>query len=78
MSNTSLLREKRLGRGLSLQAVGEATGVPRSTLHRMETGQERRPKKEHVRALYLYFDQEIALSDIWDPTFDADVAGVRE
>jgi len=66
---TTLLREKRLDRKLSLRQVAEATGIPRSVLQRIETG-ARITDREHARKLYAYYDYEIDLSDIYDPMFD--------
>lgn len=70
----TLLREKRLERGLSLRVVSHATGIPRSILQRIETG-ERIVRREHARALYAYYDYEISLADIYDPTFDWEEGG---
>lgn len=76
MANTPLtrLREARLERGLSLRTVAEATGISKTVLQRIETG-ARITRREHARALYKYYDYEIDLSEIFDPTFDVEVAG---
>lgn len=68
---TTRLREKRQERGLSLRQVAKATSIPRSVLQRIETGAV--PAREHARALYVYYDYEIDLADIYDPLFDFEV-----
>lgn len=69
----TLLRQKRQARGLSLRQVAYATGIPRSVLQRIETG-ERITQRDHARELYRYYDYEIDLADIYDPMFDVEVA----
>lgn len=73
---TTLIRQKRLDRGLSLRTVADATGIPRSVLQRIETG-TRIAQRDHARALYRYYDYEIGLGDIYDPAFDYEVAGAK-
>ena len=73
---TTLLRQKRLDRGLSLRQVAEATSIPRSVLQRIELG-ARITQRDHARALYAYYDYEIDLAEIYDPMFDVEVAGAH-
>jgi len=72
--NITRIRQARLDRGLSIRVVADATGVPKTTLHRIETG-ARITKRDHARALYKYYDYEVDLADIYDPNFDTQVAG---
>lgn len=70
MSQTyiSLLRKKRLDRELTLRHVAHATGIPRSVLQRIETGKQS-PKQAHARVLFVFYDEEIQMSDIYDPMY---------
>lgn len=66
------LRKKRQDRGLSLRAVAQATGIPKSTLHRIEGGQQI-ADREHARILYRYYGGEIPLALIYDPLFEEEL-----
>lgn len=70
------IRKVRLERGLSMDQVSAATGIHKAILQRVETG-SRIVQKEHARQLYAYYDYEIDLADIYDPTFDTEVAGAE-
>ena len=69
MENTTALRRIRLARGLSLRDVADQTGIPKSILHRIETG-ARITQREHARKLFRFYDCEIGLGQIYDPTFE--------
>lgn len=74
MTNTTRLRQARIDKALSIRQVAEATGIPFSVLQRIETG-GRIASRTHARSLYEFYDYEIDLADIYDPMFDAEVAG---
>ncbi len=56
------LRAERLNRGLSLAALAEQTGVPKSTLARVESGQAE-PVPETKLALADFYGYKV--TDIW-------------
>lgn len=64
------LQQYRLSAGLSAYQVAAATGIPRSTLRRMEAGTAPVLKRQYARALYLYYLGNVSLGDIYDPLFD--------
>lgn len=64
----SLLRKARLDRKLSLRQVADATGISRSVLQRIETG-ERVTKRKHARALFKFYRGTVDMSDIYDPMY---------
>lgn len=71
------LAEIRKKRGLSTYAVAKATGIPRTTLRRMEAGTSPVINRDYVRTLYAFYDYEVDLADIYDPLFDFEVAGAK-
>lgn len=72
----SILKQARLDKKLTLRQVESATGIPRSTIQRIETG-ARAPTRAHARTLYKYYNYQIDLADIYDPTFDVEVSKYR-
>jgi transcriptional regulator with XRE-family HTH domain len=56
------LKAERLNRGLSLDALAEATGVPKSTLARAENGGPQ-PKASNAYALADFYGYKV--TDIW-------------
>lgn len=70
----SRLKEKRQARGLSVRQVAESTGIPKSTIDRIEKG-EQGASIEQGRILYRFYDYELSLGEVHDPMFDFEVAG---
>ena len=71
---TSRLKEQRLHRGLSLRRVSDVTGIPKSTLDRIEKG-EQSTTTVQGRLLYEFYEYQLSLGEIHDPMFDFEVAG---
>lgn len=67
---TTTLEKIRARRGVTVDAICEAVGTHRTNYYRIERG-EQLPRREVARAIYDFFDGEVALEDIYDPRFAA-------
>ena len=54
----------------SVADVARATGINRSTIYRIESG-EVTPSRTNARALFDYYKGRISLADIYDPEYAA-------
>ena len=64
------LRAIRQSLGLSQSQVEQKTGIPGSTLSKLEHGSQR-PSVEQARALFDVYHGHISLAEIHDPMFQA-------
>jgi transcriptional regulator with XRE-family HTH domain len=55
-----LLHSRRIASGMSFRELGKVTGIERSNLHRLETGQIKKPRPAHLNALADVFDIPVA------------------
>ena len=72
--NPTKLQAARASRGLSLRDLEAKTGISRSTLSRIEVG-DQTPSQEHARILFSFYAGEIPLAEIYDPLFERSGAG---
>lgn len=61
------MRTVRKSLGLTLDQVAKDLNIPKTTLYRIEMGDAPTVRKQHVRALFSYFKEEVPLLAIYDP-----------
>lgn len=64
----STLKSCRQSLNLTIDDVSNDTGIPRSTLSRIENSKQL-PNRDHARTLYEYFDGKVSLGAIYDPEY---------
>lgn len=69
------IRKMRKIRELSIRQVAEAVGTDPSNLSRIETSHHA-PPQELARKLYRFYEGELDIVDIYDPTFMDEVGVV--